>query len=137
MDDHVVYNCNQRGYVASYNNNYTEVTINEINGRKEIDLAIFGYTSSELSSQVNIEISYTPAYGGSEQYNFKKYEDHSPNPLVGIGDGNFPFASHMYGKVVFYENNFTTIDPKYNGIYIIKDKNCPRLGELKLILNLN
>ena len=129
MDMHICRPLNDLGYVASVSEDYSEVTVYEIN-RPEYDLSIFGYTEAEKNTEVLLEIEYIPAYGGSEEYPFKHYQ----GVLNGKGNGTFPFASHMYGKVVFYDNSNVVTDSKYNGIYRIRDANCPRLGELTLIL---
>ena len=110
----------EEGY---YSNNYREFTFTK-GGNSLMWLSVFGWHSAEEVYNSDLIISYTPAYGGTEQgiYVCSIFSDHDGAPY--IGDGYPPFYSNKYGRGIFepFHCNKSMLSSKNNGIYKITDK---------------
>ncbi|EGS0795678.1 hypothetical protein I7U11_001540 [Campylobacter coli] len=102
-----------------YKNGYDNITITYISG-VYFNLTIFGYKSKEDAQNANIKVTYTPAYGGSNNYFLnRKFEFIYGNG----GYGKSPFLSNLYGVLDSNTYNGILYSKQNNGIYKFEDLN--------------
>ncbi len=103
---------------GSYSEGYSIFTLTGHNGN--FDLGVYGYQSTNDALNANIKITYTPAYGGSEEWNLNNF-------LIGkiyiAGNTSEPFDINHYTYVLFTSEYALFPTKQNNGIYKFEDLN--------------